>query len=78
MPKTTPARAVAAFKSANNMTDLSAGLTILAHRFPDATETADALASFQTRFAGNALVIDKWFTIQATIPGTKPLPGSRR
>lgn len=68
-----PARAVAAFKSANNMTDLSQALTILAHRFPDATETADALATFKTRFADNALVIDKWFTIQATIPGAKAL-----
>lgn len=68
-----PARAVDAFKSANNMTDLSQALTILAHRFPDAAETADALASFKTRFAGNALVIDKWFTIQATIPGAAAL-----
>jgi aminopeptidase N len=67
------ARAVDAFKSANNMTDLSQALTILAHRFPDAAETADALASFKTRFAGNALVIDKWFTIQATIPGAAAL-----
>jgi len=68
-----PARAVDAFKSANNMTDLSQALTILAHRFPDTAETADALASFKTRFAGNALVIDKWFTIQATIPGAAAL-----
>jgi aminopeptidase N len=68
-----PARAVDAFKSANNMTDLSQALTILAHRFPDTTETADALAAFKTRFADNALVIDKWFTIQATIPGAKAL-----
>ena len=26
-------------------------------------------AAFKTRFADNALVIDKWFTIQATAPG---------
>ncbi|WP_426123421.1 aminopeptidase N [Pararhizobium sp. PWRC1-1] len=68
-----PARAVAAFKSSNNMTDLSLALTILAHRFPDAAETTDALATFKTRFADNALVIDKWFTIQATIPGSEAL-----
>ena len=73
MRENDPARAVDAFKSANNMTDLSQALTILAHRFPDAAETADALASFKTRFAGNALVIDKWFTIQATIPGAAAL-----
>ncbi|MDR9785578.1 aminopeptidase N [Rhizobium redzepovicii] len=69
----TPARARAAFDAANNMTDLSHALTILAHRFPDSTETAEALAAFRQRFAENALVIDKWFAIQAGIPGAKTL-----
>jgi aminopeptidase N len=68
-----PARAVDAFRSANNMTDLSQALTILAHRFPESAEAAEALAAFKTRFADNALVIDKWFTIQATIPGAAAL-----
>jgi aminopeptidase N len=65
----TPARAAEAFASADNMTDLSAALTVLAHRFPDAPETAEALEAFRARFADNALVIDKWFSIQSTIPG---------
>ncbi|TBB26739.1 aminopeptidase N [Rhizobium ruizarguesonis] len=69
----TPARAKAAFDAANNMTDLSHALTILAHRFPDSAETSEALASFRDRFAENALVIDKWFAIQAGIPGAKTL-----
>ncbi|NNG71164.1 aminopeptidase N [Rhizobium laguerreae] len=69
----TPARAKAAFDVANNMTDLSHALTILAHRFPDSAETSEALASFRDRFAENALVIDKWFAIQAGIPGAKTL-----
>ncbi|WHO72234.1 aminopeptidase N [Rhizobium sp. BT03] len=69
----TPARARAAFDAANNMTDLSHALTILAHRFPDSAETAEALAAFRERFAENALVIDKWFAIQAGIPGAKTL-----
>ncbi|QRM54773.1 aminopeptidase N [Sinorhizobium sp. BG8] len=64
-----PQRAAASFAHADNMTDLSAALTVLAHRFPDAPETAAALETFRTRFADNALVIDKWFSIQATIPG---------
>jgi len=68
-----PARAKAAFDAANNMTDLSHALTILAHRFPDSAETAAALATFRDRFAENALVIDKWFAIQAGIPGAKTL-----
>ncbi|NKM69004.1 aminopeptidase N [Rhizobium laguerreae] len=69
----TPARAKAAFDAANNMTDLSHALTILAHRFPDSAETSEALATFRDRFAENALVIDKWFAIQAGIPGAKTL-----
>ncbi len=68
-----PGWALDAFKSANNMTDLSQALTILAHRFPDDRETVEALSAFKTRFANNALVIDKWFTIQATIPGADAL-----
>ena len=68
-----PERAAAAFKAANNMTDLSQALTILAHRFPASTEAKEALAAFKERFADNALVIDKWFTIQATIPGAGAL-----
>jgi len=68
-----PDRAVKAFDSANNMTDLSQALTILAHRFPDVAETTKALAAFKQRFAENGLVIDKWFTIQATIPGSAAL-----
>ncbi|PDT08832.1 aminopeptidase N [Rhizobium sp. M1] len=69
----TPARAKAAFDAADNMTDLSHALTILAHRFPDSAEASEALAAFRDRFAENALVIDKWFTIQAGIPGAKAL-----
>ncbi|THK39682.1 aminopeptidase N [Ensifer sp. MPMI2T] len=68
-----PERAAEAFLAANNMTDLSLALTLLAHRFPNAKETAEALAQFKKRFADNALVIDKWFAIQATIPGPETL-----
>lgn len=55
-------------RCANNMTDLMQALTILAHRFPDSSEAARLLSTFHDRFAGNALVIDKWFSVQATIP----------
>ncbi|TPP10462.1 aminopeptidase N [Rhizobium glycinendophyticum] len=69
----TPALAAAAYAKADNMTDLSQALTILAHRFPEADETKAALATFEARFAANPLVLDKWFTIQATIPGADAL-----
>ncbi len=64
-----PAGAAQAFATADNMTDLAQALTVLAHRFPEAPETHAALAAFESRFASNALVLDKWFAIQATIPG---------
>ncbi|MBD9648660.1 aminopeptidase N [Ensifer sp. ENS09] len=68
-----PERAAKAFAAANNMTDFSHALALLAHRFPDSAEAAEALATFRTRFADNALVIDKWFAVQATIPGAGTL-----
>jgi len=65
----TPARAAKAFADATNMTDLAHALSVLTQRFPESTETKEALAAFETRFADNALVLDKWFSLQAAIPG---------
>jgi len=67
------ARAARAFGDANNMTELSHALMVLAHRFPHSDAASDAIATFEQRFRGNPLVIDKWFTIQATIPGADTL-----
>jgi aminopeptidase N len=68
-----PLRAKAAFDAANNMTDLMQSLTILAHRFPDSDEAIDALATFLGRYSENPLVVDKWFSVQAAIPGAATL-----
>ncbi len=68
-----PTLAREAFDKADNMTDLSHALTVLAHHYPDSIETADALEIFATRFEGNPLVLDKWFAIQATTPGPDAL-----
>ncbi|HEV7255482.1 MAG TPA: aminopeptidase N [Mesorhizobium sp.] len=57
------------FSRAGNMTDRAAGLTVLAHRFGGSALAADALQRFEERFAGDPLVMDKWFAIQATTPG---------
>ncbi|WP_337266414.1 aminopeptidase N [Oryzifoliimicrobium ureilyticus] len=69
----TPHRALAAFGQADNMTEMLHALTLLAHRFPMSDETNKALEDFRSRFADNALVIDKWFSAQATIPGAGTL-----
>ena len=64
-----PTRAAAEFAAATNMTDRSAALAILAQRHTDTPEAAQALAAFEKRYGADHLVLDKWFQIQASIPG---------
>ncbi|TAJ97787.1 MAG: aminopeptidase N [Reyranella sp.] len=59
-------RAVAYFESAGNMTESIAGLTVLAEL--GGAEGEAALAAFYERWKGEALVLDKWFGIQARTP----------
>jgi aminopeptidase N len=58
-----PAVALDQFDRADNMTERQAALGILASG--RGAEREQALAAFHDRYAGNALVIDKWFTTQA-------------
>jgi aminopeptidase N len=51
------------YDRADNMTERQAALAILASGASD--ERAQALGKFYDRYAGNALVIDKWFQTQA-------------
>ncbi|MGR6330705.1 aminopeptidase N [Sphingomonas sp. XXL09] len=51
------------FEAADNMTDRQGALTTLANGHSDEREAA--LDIFYNRYAGNALVIDKWFQTQA-------------
>jgi aminopeptidase N len=69
----TPDRAVQQFRTADNMTEQFAALTMLCHRFREDDATRDALAAFYSRFETNALVIDKWFSLQATVPSPSAL-----
>ncbi|MBS0475975.1 MAG: aminopeptidase N C-terminal domain-containing protein, partial [Proteobacteria bacterium] len=55
--------AAAQFDAADNMTDRQGALMVLAGL--DTPLREDKLATFHQRFAGNALVIDKWFSLQA-------------
>ena len=59
------------FKKSNNMTDCLAALTALLHSALPEAEVA--LESFAKRWNHNALVMDKWFAIQAQIPDEKTL-----
>jgi len=58
-----PKLALKQFEEADNMTDRQGALGILANS--DAPERETALAAFYDRYKSDALVIDKWFTVQA-------------
>ncbi len=60
------ALAMTQFEAAGNMTDKLAALATLALLGGHARE--EAFARFYAQYAGDALVIDKWFSLQAMIP----------
>ncbi|MGA7390451.1 MAG: aminopeptidase N [Pseudolabrys sp.] len=59
-------RASRQYSTADNMTDRLAALATLS--LHDVPEHKHALADFYARYASDALVVDKWFSLQATIP----------
>ena len=70
------ARVCRQYETANNMTDRMAALVTLSlHEVP---EREYALADFYARYASDALVVDKWFSLQATIPQPNTLENIRR
>ncbi len=56
-------RALAQYRGANGMTERQGALGVLVELPGEARE--EALADFYSRFADNALVVDKWFSLQA-------------
>jgi aminopeptidase N len=58
------ALAAAQFRAADNMSDAQAALAVLVDT--SSAEAGEALASFYERWRGDPLVLDKWFSIQAT------------
>jgi aminopeptidase N len=54
------------FRNADNMTDRMAALATLS--LHDVPERRQGLAKFYDRYAADALVVDKWFSLQAMIP----------
>ncbi|QJU56896.1 aminopeptidase N [Sphingomonas sp. AP4-R1] len=55
--------AFAQYRDSDNMTDRQGAMGVLANN--EGVERERALADFHDRYAGDALVIDKWFTTQA-------------
>jgi aminopeptidase N len=60
------ARAARQYEAADNMTDRMAALATLS--LCNVPERETALADFYRRHAADALIVDKWFALQATIP----------
>ncbi|MDP1581796.1 MAG: aminopeptidase N [Bradyrhizobium sp.] len=70
------ARAARQYSAADNMTDRMAALATLSqHNVPEREQT---LADFYERYASDALVIDKWFSLQAMIPQPDTLDNVRK
>ena len=65
------ARASRQYGTADNMTDRMAALATLC--LHDTPERQQALDNFYMRYASDALVVDKWFALQATIPQLETL-----
>ncbi len=61
-----PGKALQRFKDAGNMTDRLGALSALVNAHADLA--AQALERFHAQFKDEALVIDKWFTLQAMAP----------
>ncbi|MCB1502578.1 MAG: DUF3458 domain-containing protein, partial [Bauldia sp.] len=62
---------VTRFRSADNMTDRVAALSTLAQgAFP---ERVEAFGAFYQRYRNDALVLDKWFMLQAMVPAAATL-----
>lgn len=55
------------YQQAANMTDQWGALNVLVH-YADATTRQSILNDFYTQWQTNALVIDRWFSVQATAP----------
>jgi aminopeptidase N len=64
------ARPLRQLRAADNMTDASAALSVLANL--EGPERVEALREFYAKWKDDPLVLDKWFTVQAmsTLPAT--------
>jgi aminopeptidase N len=70
------ARAARQYEASDNMTDRMAALATLSLHGGD--EREHAFADFYKRYAADALVVDKWFSLQAMIPQPDTLDLVRR
>ncbi|MEO0544358.1 MAG: aminopeptidase N [Pseudomonadota bacterium] len=65
--------AASLFERSDNMTDRLVALTTLAHQFPGHEKTVEALGQFQDTYKDEPVVLDKWLSVQATVPREEAL-----
>ena len=70
-PATACEHATTQYREAPNMTDRLAALAVLARY--DAAGSTEPLAHYRERYANDPLALDKWFALQAQLPGEDTL-----
>jgi aminopeptidase N len=66
------------YEKSNNMTDRINALMTLVHHHPDQKVREKALERFFTRYKDNHIVLDKWFSVQASRPAKRTLTDVRK
>jgi aminopeptidase N len=65
------------FRKSDNMTDLEFSFRLILQQLGGTDHFEDALTSFYERFKDDHIVLDKWFMLQATIPGKQAVKTAR-
>lgn len=66
------------YKKSNNMTDRFNALRTIVHYHPTKAEREKVLADFYKRYHNDHIVLDKWFAVQASKPGTSTITSVRK
>ncbi len=66
------------FAKAKNMTDRFSAFQIITHTLSSAADRNSAVEAFYKRYRKNHLVMDKWFSVQATRPGAGTVAAVRK
>ena len=61
------------YKSATNMTDRFNALRTIVHFHPSKADREKVLADFYKRYLDDHIVLDKWFSVQASRPGVSTI-----
>ena len=69
---------VAKFRQARNMTDREFAFRLILREMPGSAEAEEATGQFYRMFRNDPIVIDKWFTAQAMVPGRTAVSTCRR